>query len=73
MGDEETVEFLTLSEEGALILAPNIEANIGVYTNAVIHFFYEEFKEDLWLDVPITATVEGCADGIIAFQTKAIR
>jgi hypothetical protein len=39
----------------------------------VIQFFYVEFKEEFWLDVPITVTVEGCEEGIISFLTKSIK
>jgi len=71
---DNTGAFLRLEKDsGLLILAPNEGDTIGVYTQAVIHYYYVEFKDELWLDVPITATVEGCGEGIISFKTKAFK
>ena len=73
MRGDETGASLSLEKENQLlILAPNEGDTIGVYTEAVIHYFYVDFKEELWLDVPIIATVEGCDPGIPLFVSTAL-
>ena len=73
MRGDVTGAFLKLEKENELlILAPNEDVIKGVYSQAVIHYYYVEFKDELWLDVPITATVEGCEEGIVSFKTKAV-